>query len=299
MGDIYDEIDATERSLIDLLIRLNLVTQAQVTEALEFQCRLPRSQYQTLEAILVEMEHISPDTLKQARELSGHELLHERQDRRSQLEQALPHEPQEPEDTRFVSAEALAAALAGGPPQKQDISHLISELPAAKPEWETLFLDQEAPQVAKIQAPEPVSLEPEPAFFASDPEPAPLAPTPSPTPEPLPLAAPPSSGLRAAGAFAQRNLPRAAAGWANPQTRPQLPTAPKPAPPPVADGGPRPQLGEILLKNHDLEEWQLTHALCIQRAAPQSTPKLGTLLVRLGYVQPQAVERALSLQVSR
>lgn len=59
-----------------------------------------------------------------------------------------------------------------------------------------------------------------------------------------------------------------------------------------------PQIGEILLKNHDLEEWQLMHALCIQKEAPQGTARLGTLLVKLGYVNRQAVERALSLQLA-
>lgn len=78
------------------------------------------------------------------------------------------------------------------------------------------------------------------------------------------------------------------------QTSATLPVQPLPDP-----GLPRPQLGEILIQNHDLEEWQLTHALCIQRAAPQTTPKLGTLLVRLGYVEPQAVERALGSQTDK
>lgn len=58
------------------------------------------------------------------------------------------------------------------------------------------------------------------------------------------------------------------------------------------------QLGQILISQQELEEWQLMHALCIQKESPQSTPRLGTLLVRLGYANRQAVERALSLQLA-
>lgn len=59
-----------------------------------------------------------------------------------------------------------------------------------------------------------------------------------------------------------------------------------------------PQIGEILLKNHDLEEWQLMHALCIQKETPAATPRLGTLLIKLGYANRQTIERALSIQLA-
>lgn len=60
----------------------------------------------------------------------------------------------------------------------------------------------------------------------------------------------------------------------------------------------KPRLGEILLENNDLEEWQLVHALCVQKAAPVK-PRLGTLLVQLGYSEHQAVKRALTIQIKQ
>ncbi|PKL74320.1 MAG: hypothetical protein CVV27_21105, partial [Candidatus Melainabacteria bacterium HGW-Melainabacteria-1] len=55
----------------------------------------------------------------------------------------------------------------------------------------------------------------------------------------------------------------------------------------------------ILLKNQEIEEWQLMHALCIQKEVPQATPpRLGILLIKLGYVNRQTIERALSIQLA-
>lgn len=55
-------------------------------------------------------------------------------------------------------------------------------------------------------------------------------------------------------------------------------------------------LGEILLQEGYLQEWQLVHALCTQKEYAQSSKRLGDLLVELGYTSPDLVAKALMLQ---
>ncbi|MBF2053312.1 MAG: hypothetical protein IGS03_07575 [Candidatus Sericytochromatia bacterium] len=114
--------------------------------------------------------------------------------------------------------------------------------------------------------------------------------SPPPAPAPPKPIVPPGSGLQAAGAFARRSPASQAGGWgavSAPQAQPVIP----PAPPAHA-----PPLGQILMQQKALEEWQLMHALSIQQStAPR--PRLGTLLVKLGYADQPTVARALSLQV--
>lgn len=293
MGDFEQiGIDDSESSLVQLLVKLNIVSQAQVTEALEYQCRLPQSQRMQLEDILVEMEYLTPTALRQAHELLGHDPA--------------PPTPRTGAESRHASQ--LFGALFSEPSYEDAGEPEISERPVyqteAQPqtqpeqlinaEWDQFLNQTSKPEQPSVQnraqvLPEPI---PEPT-----PEPAPVH---SPEPAPVQTAAPAApGGFHVAGAFAQRSQARPGS-WNVSAASP----APIPVPAPVTTaksliGIAKPQLGEILLKNHDIEEWQLTHALCMQRDAPQTTPKLGTLLVKLGYVQPQAVERALSLQVKK
>lgn len=111
-----------------------------------------------------------------------------------------------------------------------------------------------------------------------------VKPAPEPSPPPPPTPAPPPSPMPGPNLFAA-GLP--------PQLTPELMTIlddPEPSD--------KPRLGEILIENHDLEEWQLIHALCIQKSAPVK-PRLGTLLVQMGYAEHQAVKRALTRQIKQ
>lgn len=56
-------------------------------------------------------------------------------------------------------------------------------------------------------------------------------------------------------------------------------------------------LGEILLEEKELEEWQLTHALCMQKSDIYSKQKIGAILVKMGYVTQEEIERALKTQI--
>ena len=57
-------------------------------------------------------------------------------------------------------------------------------------------------------------------------------------------------------------------------------------------------LGEILLEQKELEEWQLTHALCMQKSDIYSKQKIGTILVKMGYATREEVEKALNTQIN-
>lgn len=60
----------------------------------------------------------------------------------------------------------------------------------------------------------------------------------------------------------------------------------------------RARLGELLLEREQIAEWQLMHALCMQRDDPNA-PQLGTLLVQLGYVSKEVVAHAINSLRSR
>lgn len=351
MGD-FDLIDASERSLIDLLLRREAISHQHITEALEYQCRLPHSAYLTLDQILVDMEYLTPQALAAAQRELGIVESDGGAARRSQLPgtEARPlnlaslFEPT-PAQTQSSGVLELApenlgpdlAALFDAAPAPADELAAFNAAPAPPPDLAALFGGDALPpdDLAALFAasPPPPDLAglfddsvPPPdlsAFYDSALPPAATAPPPAMVPPPAALVPPPVAppavpeapppapalpqGVRAAGAFAQRSVQAPGGSWG---VAPPVPSRPMPAMPgqtsatlpvqPLPDPGlPRPQLGEILIKNHELEEWQLTHALCIQRAAPQTTPKLGTLLVRLGYVEPQAVERALGSQTDK
>ena len=74
--------------------------------------------------------------------------------------------------------------------------------------------------------------------------------------------------------------------WNPPGTVPHLP-----------DPEHRKMLGEIMLENAWLEEWQLVHALCSQKEPDFIGQPLGEVLVGLGYTSRERLSTALSLQL--
>lgn len=58
------------------------------------------------------------------------------------------------------------------------------------------------------------------------------------------------------------------------------------------------KLGQIMLEERLLEEWQLTHALLAQKEPNNRGKRLGSLLLELGYVAQDKLSRALSIQLS-
>lgn len=52
------------QSLEQILLTMELITREQLTNALEYQCRLPKSEYMSLANILVEMEYVSIESIE-------------------------------------------------------------------------------------------------------------------------------------------------------------------------------------------------------------------------------------------
>jgi len=242
----------SDRNLIELLLNLNLVTRDQITEALEYQCRLPFSESKDLSELLIEMEYLSASALAQARQMF-----------------------QQPVESSRTFQKRLDAVLEATEEVTQELEAKAASLiqPGIQPEVQSALQQPAAGSMLPAELPAGPAAQP----------PAALA-------KPI---VPPGSGMQAAGAFSRRSpQPQMGQGWtiATPQTTP-APAAK--AELPVVNQEP---LGKILLKHQELEEWQLAHALCVQRDATHR-PRLGTLLVKLGYADKQAVAKALSIQI--
>ncbi len=52
------------QSLEQILLTMELITREQLTNALEYQCRLPKSEYMSLADILVDMEYVSAEAIE-------------------------------------------------------------------------------------------------------------------------------------------------------------------------------------------------------------------------------------------
>lgn len=52
------------QSLEQILLTMELITREQLTDALEYQCRLPKSEHMSLADILVEMEYVSAEAIE-------------------------------------------------------------------------------------------------------------------------------------------------------------------------------------------------------------------------------------------
>lgn len=272
---MYSDDESNE--IVRQLIRLEMLTQPQLTEAIEYQCRLPQSQRQNLIQVLLDMEHLTPEQLTWVEEMQT------------------PNTPPAPEPTPLSQEEQLTPwELLEQRDPGQDVQ--------MAPEFAALFAETPAPAPHVAPEAEPdlwKMLESTPASITQpavvNPPPAtPAAPLLAQSPHGIPQSIySPPSGFQAAGPFAQRNRqPQTAPGVVASRGGEDIP------PPPgtdIAVARARQPLGEMLIAAHELEEWQLTHALCVQRDT-QPTPRLGTLLVHLGYVRAEVVQRALSSQ---
>jgi hypothetical protein len=248
---------------MQLLLQLQLVTRDKITEALAYQCRLPPSQFRSLRDILVDMELISEEAMRQA-EQSFYTPVDVRDSFQRAMDDILKQA-----DTLQQSAPAVPE-----PPRTRPVG-VRAGVPPAVPE---------PPRTRPLAQPPPAPPAGQASSHPVQQAEATLVPK---TPKAI---VPPGSGMQAAGAFARRSPVSQAGGWGAtpaPQAQPVIPPAP-----PV----PVPPLGQILMQQKVLEEWQLMHALSLQQST-LPRPRLGTLLVRLGYADQPTVARALSLQV--
>lgn len=249
---------------MQLLLQLQLVTRDKITEALAYQCRLPPSQFRSLRDILVDMELISESVMRQA-EQSFYTPVDVRDSFQRAMDDILKQA-----DTLQQSAPAVPE-----PPRTRPVGARAGDPPAVPEPPRTRPLAQ-PPAVPPAQQASPPSVQ------QSEATPAPN------TPQTI---VPPGSGMQAAGAFARRSPASQAGGWGAAQATPPAQPVMPPGPPVSV-----PPLGQILMQQKVLEEWQLMHALSLQQST-LPRPRLGTLLVRLGYADQPTVARALSLQV--
>lgn len=332
-----NEMNEAEQELCRMLIQLDLLTRDQVNDAFLYLCKLQKSEIKPIDEIFVELELISPSMLdqvkqmyQQASQIYGHNPITGKvvtPETRPSL-QPIPKTKRRLMQTPIKTAELrlspelqnvikngnkVSATQVTHNVTHKDIQEAIERAEAMQDfnTESTLLIfpggpktdkAQETAVQADIKAPLPMLSNPftqkidpfktlvfmpeaqtKPSEHSIHPErkdkiiqpPPPLAPQPN---RSAPSASP-FSGPKQTPIHPPLSL-----------SLPDLNTK--------APQNSLPQIGEILLKNHDLEEWQLMHALCIQKEAPQGTARLGTLLVKLGYVNRQAVERALSLQLA-
>ncbi|MGV3525905.1 MAG: hypothetical protein ACO1RX_16900 [Candidatus Sericytochromatia bacterium] len=273
------------------LISKGLLTQNQITKALEYQCRLPPGQFQPLSRILLEFEYI---TEAQLRDALGEDYL-QNQDPIGQIlvEQGL------------VSLEQLNQALEilNSFPLNHVADVLVDMGFATRVEVEQAISRHQVSQSERLhQAISPV-LEPHvPAAEA----PAETFSAPSPVEQAvvhLPLGRKliakgylSEDELRDAIEYQQR-LPRVMhkpigeilvqMGYLTAEQLKEVLSQEAPR-------GTHSRIGELLIRAGLIEEWQLAHALSLQFSPAHAQKKLGSLLVELGYAQRDEIEGVLA-----
>lgn len=209
------------------LIKQGKLTHEQLTEALEYQCRLPSSQMMTLEEILISFEYVTEADIRA-------------------VKPAL--QPASGNQTSMFSVPAvsgeLEAMLTMNPPKKLGQIMLEENL---LEEWQLTH-----------------------ALLAQK--------------EPMNQGKRLGSLLLELGYVGQDKLSRALSIQLNGTTSPFFP-------PPVPK-----KLGELLVDSGVIQEWQLLHALTLQKENPDKKMGLGTLLVRLGYAKQEIVAQMLGQQ---
>ncbi|MEZ0369913.1 MAG: hypothetical protein ACAI44_12575 [Candidatus Sericytochromatia bacterium] len=302
----------SEQELCQLLIQLDLLTREQVNEAFLYQCRLPNSEAMSIEDIMVEMELISPNMLEQVKSMFHQATqIYGRTNSRAL---ALTAPQQAPAMLKKGNDERMVLQPMKKPLRNQEVSICKTSELRLSPELQAVIKGiVPAAEAGHSQSSQPAQQESKPAEFdlmafdaldtlrPMDPHktliilpgsPAEAGSETDSGAESDDAAREPETTLEPIAVFPQSQVPKT---QPLSQINPPLTLPDLSAKPPQNS---LPQLGEILLNNHELEEWQLMHALCIQKEAPQVTPRIGTLLIKLGYVNRQTIERALSIQLA-
>ncbi len=313
-----NELKEHEQALCQQLIQQGLLTRNQINDAFIYFCKVPKSELKPFEDILIELELISPAQLAQVKvPMTTYDF--------QEMQAALAFLAEDNQPTPVKTAELRLSA------ELQAIIKLGNALETAKASnQDTLVLHQHSPaqNPAANPAPNPDQMIHEliDLYLAKRPQEVPDQPANNLLnfPDQAQLAESKSESWAfsefsepaetrqtnqtiAQQALSHQNNPFVSSQQAyfNPRrTVVMSELVNKPGDNSIVPFAPLhqthlpTQLGQILINQQELEEWQLMHALCIQKESPQSTPRLGTLLVRLGYANRQAVERALSLQLA-
>ncbi|MEZ0374989.1 MAG: hypothetical protein ACAI44_38235 [Candidatus Sericytochromatia bacterium] len=306
----------SEQELCQLLIQLDLLTREQVNEAFLYQCRLPNSEAMSIEDIMVEMELISPNMLEQVKSMF-HQAT-QLYGRTNSRPLALTAPQQAPAMLKRGNDDRSVLQPMRKPLRTQEVSICKTSELRLSPELQAVIkgvvpaANASTCQFSQQAQPSPECKPAEPDLMAFDALDAvrPLDPHKTliilpynqndeasetdsgPGSATLEAAPEPVTALEPVAVFPQSTVPKTQplSEINPPLSLPDMTAKPS--------QNSLPQLGEILLNNHELEEWQLMHALCIQKEAPQVMPRIGTLLIKLGYVNRQTIERALSIQLA-
>lgn len=136
------------QSLEQVLLTMELITREQLTEALEYQCRLPQSEYRPLTEILVHMELVSWDTIERIENyLASPTPTENVSDRIRQSVLQLNNQIPVPAESSEAQSESLAV-VASEPQVVTPPPAPIS--PAANEEWQQMHAMEEWQQMQSL-----------------------------------------------------------------------------------------------------------------------------------------------------
>lgn len=294
-----------QHSAAQKLVNRGVLSQNQLTKALEYQCRLPPGQFMPLLQILQEFEYVTPDQLRvtlgddylKQQDPIGRILVEQGIVSAQQLEQAMQVL------NSFSRSHVTDILIDLGLVTRSDIERAIS--------LHQIEISQQINQPKgslkprDIQQSEDFDFEPTTASPAAESlsEPVAAQSTASQAAVHLPLGRQliarghlTEDELRDAIEYQQR-LPKVMyrpigeilvlLGYIDEvQLKEAL------AAQPATQG--RSRIGEILIQEGLIEEWQLAHALSLQFSPAHAQKKLGQLLVELGYAQRDEIEGVLA-----
>lgn len=288
------------------LIASGLLTQNQLTKALEYQCRLPPGQFMNLAQVLIEFEFITEEQLSQ---VLGEDYLDQDPIGRLLVEQGIVSSVQLEQAMQVLSSFS-----------RNQVTDILIDLGfVTRADIERAVSRHQIEMSQKLSRPKnslvPTTVHKTSHDLSQEPEDDPDLPAPEASPPPkavpdtveqaavhLPLGRQliakgylSEDELRDAIEYQQR-LPRVmhrpigeilvTLGYINEgQLKEALAAQP-------AQG--RSRIGEILIQEGLIEDWQLAHALSLQFSPEHAHKKLGLLLVELGYARRDEIEGVLA-----
>ena len=278
-------------SIDKILLDQGLITPEQLTQALQYQCRLPSSKTMTLAEVLVAMEFINQKQLDQVlganqvgEDLLVQMLIKNGLVQEQELQQAVEARQNQHSDKRLGTM-----LLEMGYTTKQTIESALTQYYLEQ--HTTPGLTQFGTQIVEDSLAEPVAPvveEEQQPVGAEEPEYEPLG------HRLIRLGYINREELQDAIDYQQR-LPRilhkpigeilVTLGYLTQEELDEV----------LGQQAPKQQfsLGEVLVQNHVIQKWQLSHAMSVKEQAGQQDKKLGSLLVELGYAKRPDIEAAL------
>lgn len=284
-------------SLDKILLDKGLITPEQLTQALQYQCRLPKGQEMSLAEVLVALEYVSEEDIRVAlgekpvvEDVLLQQLIKDGVIEQSQLEEALKNRESSGEAKRmgtvllemgYTTKEMIEAALKHyyqKHHQTSDLPSYSQASPASSSAYQTV-LPANSTNTEKTGNKPPI----EPVgqilirkgYITAD-------------------------ELQDAIDY-QFRLPRilhkpigeilVLLGYINQE---QLEEAIQEQQNPPSDA-----LGQLLVRMGVIEQWQLSHVLTLKYQPEHAHKKLGTLLVEMGYARRQDIETALKEHLNR